>query len=258
MKLSALPAFADNYIWMLHDDREALVVDPGDAAPVKSALSALGLSLGAILVTHHHADHVGGIPSLQTGSIPVYGPQREGIPGVTHPVGGGDMVHWHGLSFQVLDTPGHTRGHIVYILNEGLSATDADPLAFVGDTLFSAGCGRLFEGSMQQLHESLNRLAQLPDHTRVCATHEYTLSNLRFAQAVEPDNPDIRGHLAHCQGLRAQNLPTLPSTVQTEKRINPFLRCDQPAVMAAALEHGAADTQPVSVFSALRLWKNTF
>jgi hydroxyacylglutathione hydrolase len=258
MKLSALPAFADNYIWMLHDDREALVVDPGDPAPVQAALSALGLSLSAILVTHRHLDHVGGLTALQTGGIPVFGPRREDIKGVTQLLDEGDVVSWRGLQFRVWDTPGHTAGHIAYLLDQGLSPEDADPLIFVGDTLFSAGCGRVFDGTMLQLHESLDRLAQLPGHTRVCATHEYTLGNLRFAQAVEPDNQDIRDHTSLCQGLRAQNLPTLPSTVRTERRINPFLRCSEPDVIASALRHGATDAEPASVFSALRLWKNTF
>jgi hydroxyacylglutathione hydrolase len=209
-------------------------------------------------VTHRHLDHVGGLPALQTGGIPVYGPRRENIDGVTHPLAEGDVVSWQGLHFRVWETPGHTGGHIAYLSDQGLSPADADPLIFVGDTLFSAGCGRVFDGTMQQLYESLNRLAGLPELTRVCATHEYTLSNLRFAQAVEPDNQDIRDHASLCEGLRAQNLPTLPSTVRTERRINPFLRCGEPAVIACALQHGAVDAEPASVFSALRLWKNTF
>ena len=258
MKLIALPAFTDNYIWMLHNGREALVVDPGDAAPVTQALNDAGLTLSAILVTHHHMDHVGGLAALQREGLPVYGPRSEGIAGITHPLGEGDAVPWCGLSFQVFDVPGHTRGHIAYFLPSGMGALDPDPLLFAGDTLFSAGCGRIFDGTPDQLYDSLMRLASLPDDTRVCATHEYTLSNLRFAQAVEPRNPDMGRHQAHCEALRLRQLPTLPSTLRTERLINPFLRCTQSDVVTSALAHGAQDAEPRSVFVALRQWKNQF
>ena len=258
MKLSALPAFADNYIWMLHDGRQAVVVDPGEAAPVQDVLQRLGLTLVAILVTHRHAHHVGGLAALQTGNIPVYGPRHEAIAGVTNPVEGGDTLTVMGCCVDVVDAPGHTAGHVLYMLPTGLSGTDPSPVAFVGDTLFSAGCGRVFDGTVEQLHRSVTAMAGWPADTRLCAAHEYTLGNLRFAQAVEPDNDDIRDHLVHCQGLRAQNLPTLPTTVQQERRINPFLRCTAPAVIEAARAHGAADDSPAAVFAALRHWKNTF
>ena len=258
MKLIALPAFTDNYIWMLLNGREALVVDPGDAAPVKQALGDVGLTLSAILVTHHHMDHVGGLAALQREGLPVYGPRSEGIDGVTHPLGEGDAVHWCGLSFHVLDVPGHTRGHIAYFLPSGLSTLDPDPLLFAGDTLFSAGCGRVFDGTVEQLYDSLLKLSRLPEATRLCCTHEYTLGNLRFAQAVEPHNPALVSHTAHCEALRAQLLPTLPSTLRVEKGINPFLRCTQSDVVASALEHGAEDASPQAIFAALRQWKNRF
>lgn len=258
MNLLALPAFTDNYIWMLHNGRQALVVDPGDAVRVKNALNSLGLDLTAILVTHHHADHTAGLAAWQGCDIPVHGPRHESIPGVTHPAGEGDAVTWQGLRFDVLDTPGHTRGHITYFAPGGLGEQDPAPLAFVGDTLFSAGCGRVFDGTIDQLYDSLARLARLPDDTRLCATHEYTLGNLRFAQEVEPDNLELIRHRAHCEALRAQHMPTLPSTLRIERAINPFLRCTQSGVASRALAQGAPDAHPRAVFAALREWKNRF
>jgi hydroxyacylglutathione hydrolase len=258
MNLTALPAFTDNYIWMLHDQLEALVVDPGDAAPVREALDRMGLKLTAILVTHRHADHVGGLAALQTGDIPIHGPAHEAIAEITHKHGEGDAISWRGLTIRVMDVPGHTAGHIAYLVEAGLDQCPKAPIAFVGDTLFCGGCGRLFDGRMEQLHHSLNRLARLPDDTLVCPAHEYTLSNLRFAQAVEPHNPQLQVWLQHCQALRARQQPTLPSTMAREKAINPFLRCTEPEVVSSAMHHGAQDASPEAVFAALRLWKNTF
>ena len=255
MNLLALPAFADNYIWMLHDGRQALVVDPGDAAPVHQALDAQGLALAAILVTHHHNDHVGGLADLHSrlqGSV--FAPAREAIPGPHVPVSGGDTVEALGLSFDVIDVPGHTAGHIAYLHRP----TDAAPLLFCGDTLFSGGCGRLFEGTPAQMHQSLTRLAQLPPDTRVCCAHEYTLPNLTFARAVEPCNTDLLAYTSRCQDLRSRGLPTLPGSIGQERLINPFLRCDQPAVVEAAHRHGAASRDGADVLAALRQWKNVF
>jgi hydroxyacylglutathione hydrolase len=256
MELVALPAFTDNYIWMLHDSARALVVDPGDAAVVAQALDARGLALAAILVTHHHDDHTGGVDALRARlSGPVYGPARESIPAPYTALADGAHIEVMGMGFEVLDVPGHTAGHIAYLQRP---PGDAAPLLFCGDTLFSAGCGRLFEGTPAQMHQSLSRLAALPAHTRVCCTHEYTLSNLRFAHAVEPTNRDVAGHTAWCEGERAQGRPTLPSTIERELRINPFLRCDVPAVTASARTHGARSDEPAAVFAALREWKNHF
>ncbi len=255
MELIALPAFSDNYIWMLHDGARALVVDPGDAAVVQRALEAQRLELAAILVTHHHADHVGGVDALRPLLRgPVFGPAREKIPQPYTAINGGDRVQALGLGFEVFDVPGHTAGHIAYLHRRA----DAPAWLFCGDTLFSAGCGRLFEGTPAQMHASLSQLAALPGDTRVCCTHEYTLSNLRFAHAVEPDNRKIAAHTAWCEGERAEGRPTLPSTIDTERQINPFLRCEERAVAASARAHGAESTEPVAVFAALREWKNQF
>ena len=255
MNLIALPAFTDNYIWMLHDGAHAAVVDPGDAAPVKAALERLHLRLAAILVTHHHPDHVGGVDALRPdleGSV--YGPAREVIPAPFEPLRDGDRIEVLGLPFSVIDVPGHTAGHIAYLQHNVAES----PLLFCGDTLFSAGCGRLFEGTPAQMHASLSRLAALPADTRVCCTHEYTLSNLRFAAAVEPANAAVAAHVQHCQALRAADQPTLPSTLGLELQINPFLRTQVPAVAESARARGALTAEPADVLATLREWKNRF
>lgn len=252
-----LPAFADNYIWMLHDATDAVVVDPGDAAPVFEALRRTGLRLQAILVTHHHADHVGGVDALRdaTGAV-VWGPAHETIPEPVTRVAHGDVATALGLRFDVFDVPGHTSGHIAYHCAD----LDGAPALFCGDTLFSGGCGRLFEGTPAQMQGSLDTLAALPGDTRVCCGHEYTLSNLRFARAVEPDNQALLHYLSECEALRERGLPTLPSRMATERNINPFLRTREPVVAQAAQ---AFDTRvnpadAVQVLAALRQWKNEF
>lgn len=256
MKFIPLPAFQDNYLWLLHDGQRALVVDPGDAQPVLAFLERSGLQLEAILVTHHHPDHVGGVDVLRdaTGAR-VWGPARERIPEPVDRLAEGDTVTVLGLTFRVFDVPGHTAGHIAYYCEK----VDGAPLLFCGDTLFSGGCGRLFEGTPAQMHASLSKLAALPDATRVCCTHEYTLANLKFAKAVEPGNDELLHYSEHCERLRAQGLPTLPSSIGQEKRINPFLRTRHAAVAQAAQAHGAADPgDEVAVFAAIRQWKNEF
>ena len=240
---------------MLHDGTQALVVDPGDAAPVAQALQTQGLQLAGILVTHHHADHVGGVDALRPLLHgPVWGPARERIPQPFVPLQDGDLVEVLGLKFRVIDVPGHTAGHIAYAQEGEASA----PLLFCGDTLFSGGCGRLFEGTPAQMHHSLSRLAALPADTRVCCTHEYTLSNLRFAAAVEPDNTALQAYTARCHTLREKGTPTLPSNIGLERQINPFLRCSEPAVVAAARAQGAGGDDAVTVLTTLREWKNRF
>jgi hydroxyacylglutathione hydrolase len=255
MKLIPLPAFSDNYIWMLHDENEALVVDPGEAAPVLRALEAEGVTLTGILVTHHHADHTGGVDALRerTGAW-VVGPARESIPTPFTPLHDDDQVDALGLRFQVLDVPGHTAGHIAYFCD----AVNAQPLLFCGDTLFSAGCGRLFEGTPAQMQASLERLAALPDATQVCCTHEYTLSNLRFALAVDPDNADLQAYARHCHAMREQALPTLPSRIDLERRINPFLRTATAGIQQSLHHHDATAVAQHGAFAALRRWKNDY
>lgn len=235
-----------------------MVVDPGDAGPVLEALRQERLRLHAILVTHHHPDHTGGVAALREATgAQVYGPARERIPEPFQPLAGGDTIELLGQRFSVIDVPGHTRGHIAYF-HAPAGSGDA-PLLFCGDTLFSGGCGRLFEGSPAQMLASLDALAALPGATRVCCAHEYTLSNLRFARTVEPDNPQLIDYQGQCERLRARGLPTLPATLATEREINPFLRSREPGVMRAvrARAPGVA-TDEAAVFAALREWKNQF
>ena len=259
MKLIELPAFSDNYLWLWQQDDQAVVVDPGDAAPVLHALAHEGLNLVAILVTHHHADHVGGVAQLlaATGAH-VYGPAREDIPQPFTPVMACETLTLLGQRVEVFDVPGHTAGHVAYYLPDA----QPSPVLFSGDTLFSGGCGRLFEGTPAQMLASLDTLADLPADTRVCCAHEYTLSNLRFALAVEPRNTDLQAYQNHCQSLRAQGIPTLPARLGTELQINPFLRARHPDVRHAVAHHANLTVEELAddaaVFAALRQWKNKF
>lgn len=240
---------------MVHDEGRALVVDPGDAQPVLEALQRLRLQLDAILVTHHHNDHTGGVAALRAATgAQVFGPAREPMPQPLTRLAGGDKVEALGLSFQVMDVPGHTAGHIAYFCDRVENA----PLLFCGDTLFSAGCGRLFEGSPAQMLASLDALAALPAATRVCCAHEYTLSNLKFACAVEPHNQALADYLASATSLRLQQQPTLPSSILLEQQINPFLRTRQATVIQAVQAFDASARDEVSIFAALRQWKNQF
>jgi hydroxyacylglutathione hydrolase len=256
MNLIALPAFADNYIWLLHTDRHALVVDPGDSAPVLAWMQAHpGLQLDTILVTHHHADHTGGLVELvaRTGAR-VLGPALEQMPVPTQGLQQGDCFDWNGLPVQVYEVPGHTLGHIAF----WAQPAEQDPLLFCGDTLFSGGCGRLFEGTPAQMLDSLDRLAALPGATRVCCAHEYTLSNLKFALAVEPDNLALQAYWAQCTELRRQLLPTLPVALLTERAINPFLRSRLASVATPVRQRDRLAVDDATTFAALRQWKNDF
>jgi len=253
-----VPAFADNYIWLLRNQGLAAVVDPGDAAPVFAALEKLDLQLRAILLTHHHADHVGGVLELAraTGAV-VYGPALETLPRCDFPLQEGDRVRLPELDLDlgVLDVPGHTAGHIAYWGRAaGVSAA-----LFCGDTLFAGGCGRLFEGTPAQMYASLEKFVTLPPETQVFCAHEYTLGNLRWASAVEPANRTLHQWYQRAQQLREQGLPTLPSSIGQEKDTNPFLRTKQVDVAkAAAVQAGRSLTSPVEVFAVLREWKNNF
>lgn len=252
-----IPAFSDNYIWLIRDGPNAAVVDPGDAGPVLACLDREGLALTAIVNTHHHGDHVGGnVGLLARGAVPVFGPAREVIPGRTQALSEGDEITVPGIGMKlaVLDVPGHTAGHIAYV-----GACDGRPVAFVGDTLFAGGCGRLFEGTPAQMVASLGKLAALDRETRVYCAHEYTLANLRFASAVEPGNAALAERVARDQRKRDRGEPTVPSTIADERATNPFLRTAEPGVFAAAQAHaGRPLGSAVDAFAVLREWKNGF
>lgn len=279
--LLAIPVLSDNYVWLLHNGCDALVCDPGQAEPVIAFLQKNGLRLADILITHHHADHTAGISRLYrqcaTPQTQVYLPKQEtlaaetlaGVPQtVLRHCRENNTLNSLELRVRVLDVPGHTAGHIAYFVDK---QADMDaPIVLCGDALFSAGCGRLFEGTPAQMHASLQKLAALPDTTQVCCAHEFTQSNLRFAQTVEPDNVAIQEHAQRCETLRKQGLPSLPTTLALEKAINPFLRLHAPAVQQSALHflqqssqqsHTAALNRhltPEQLFAALRAWKDAF
>ncbi|GAB6195651.1 hydroxyacylglutathione hydrolase [Lysobacter xanthus] len=258
MRLQCLPARVDNYIWVLRNDQgRALVVDPGEAAPVLEAANAETFEPAALLLTHHHADHVAGSASLleRWPGTPVYGPDDDRVDLPLHRAADGDTYTVEGWTIRVLHVPGHTRTHIAFVVE----SAGESPVLFCGDTLFSLGCGRLFEGDAVQMENSLGRLAALPPDTRVCCGHEYTLANAAFAAVVDPDNAALRRRMKEAKTMRDARQPTLPSTIGSELDCNPFLRCDQPAVIDAATRHlGRTPHGPAETLATLRAWKDGF
>jgi len=258
-----IPAFNDNYIWCITsaDGRRATVVDPGDAGPVQAHLNAHNLTLEAILVTHHHGDHVGGISRLlKEHDVPVYGPAHTPYGGITRPLEDGGSATVMDTHYRIINVPGHTLDHIAYFADDGFPW----PALFCGDTLFACGCGRLFEGSPEQMQKSLARLAALPDDTRIFCAHEYTLANLRFARAVLPEDQGLAEFEARCRRTREEGHPTLPVTLGNEKLLNPFLRWSDREVISAAMAYASSEgnaltpDSPSSVFAAVRRWKDNF
>lgn len=248
LNITAIPALRDNYIWTLHNDRAAVVVDPSEAAPVWAFLQQHGLTLAAILCTHRHHDHVGGIAELcGLYNVPVYGRAHPDNPHITHALIEGDGFVVLDMAFTVLAVPGHLDDHLAFVANGHL---------FCGDVLFGAGCGRNFEGTLQQLYESLQKLASLPDDTLVYPAHEYTLMNLRFAARCEPDNPAIAARTLAARQCATAERPTLPSTLALEKATNPFLRCTSAELIAVMQARGLQQTDSLAVFCALREWRN--
>ena len=256
MSVSVFPikAFNDNYIWCLRNQSHCAVVDPGDAAPVLAYCQDNQLTLSAIIITHHHWDHTGGIDALLTAfpDIPIYGPQNTEIKQITVRLSQGDDIELAqlGVKFSVLEVPGHTLDHIAYYGDTGL---------FCGDTLFSTGCGRLFEGTPQQMFQSLAKLTALPTDTEVYCTHEYTLANIAFAEAVEPNNQALIDYKQWANEQREKNIPTLPSNIMRELTVNPFLRCHSKELVTNVNQNmGATLTSEQAIFASLRSWKDNF
>ena len=253
--ITPILAFEDNYIWVIanHHQQSALIVDPGDAQPVIAYLEQHRLKLGGILITHHHWDHVNGVADLvEYCRVPVYGSTLNGFSKITHHLdeGAQNFTPAYFPNFRVLAIPGHTNDHIGFYAGE---------ILFCGDTLFSGGCGRLFEGSAEQLYKSLQKIAALPDTTKIYCAHEYTLNNLRFAQHVEPSNPYIKNRIKTLRLIREQGLPTVPSLLREEKQTNPFLRCSSPEIVQQSEHHTHQSLpNPLAVFTVLRSWKDGF
>ncbi len=259
LEVTPIRAFNDNYLWLFREagSRDCGIVDPGDAAPVLQYLKEQNLNLAVILITHHHGDHTGGINQLlEQYQVPVYGPDSSNIPAVTDIVKEGSQINILGHQFKVLEIPGHTLDHIAYFSAGNAAGT---PVLFCGDTLFAGGCGRVFEGTFPMMHESLLKLARLPADTLVYCAHEYTLANLSFACAVTPGNKTLAERFALEKEKRRKDIPTVPTSIKTELDTNPFLRCGEEEIIAAATEHCGRQLQaPEEVFGAIRGWKDSF
>ena len=254
IKVEPIPAFSDNYIWLVTTNEGSIVIDPGDANPVIEYLNKnKDLTLNSILLTHHHYDHSGGIEDLRKRyDLKVFGPNNQ-IKSVDHRVVEGNEILVNGLIFKIIEVPGHTLDHIAFYNDD-----DDDPILFCGDTLFAAGCGRVFEGTFDQMYESLLKLKKLPENTIVYSGHEYTTANLMFASHVEPLNKNIQDSLSKVQELRSKNIPTLPTSIKEEKLINPFLRCDDESLQIIMRKKFNTDLSELNIFSALREWKDNF
>lgn len=259
LQIIPIPAFKDNYIWLIHNDQQAIIVDPGDAIPVLETLRRLNLTLNTILITHHHQDHIGGISTLQDAyhDAKVYAPKLEQFAFEHLAVSELDTIHLKEfcLTFSVIDLPGHTLGHIAYYCQNTEENTHQGNILFCGDTLFGAGCGRLFEGSPAQMYDSLQKLAALPPATKVFCTHEYTMQNINFALTLEPSNKALIERFIETQKIRDINLPSLPSTIALELATNPFLRCYSDEIQSAAHLKNASN---IEVFSAIRELRNNY
>jgi len=256
MNIQSIKAFNDNYIWLISTNEGNLVIDPGESEPVRDYMLQKQLQLTDILITHHHYDHVGGILDLREDiNGRVFGPNNSQIEGLDVSVTEGETIQSCGIDFQILEIPGHTLDHIAYF-----AADTSQPRLFCGDTLFSAGCGRVFEGTAQQMYASLEKLKVLPSNTLVYCAHEYTLANLKFAQVVEPQNLQISAHIEVCEQQRNNDLPTLPNTLEAEKKINPFLRCAEVELRESLANqmNNALTASDVEVFQYLRAWKDSF
>jgi hydroxyacylglutathione hydrolase len=257
LSIAGVPAFRDNRIWVIHTRTEAILVDPGDAAPAADFLQRHGLQLAGILLTHHHADHVGGVAALcqRVPDCPVFGPAAESITGVSQALAGEEVLSLLGHSWRVMAVPGHTRGHLAYY-SEAAAGT---PCLFCGDVLFGLGCGRLFEGSPEQMAQSLDKILSLPDNTLIYCAHEYTELNVPFARRVMPENTELQQRIRVLEES-AEPVSTLPLTLAEEKATNPFLRCTDPTVVAAATRHAGLTGQlnSAEVFAVLRRWRDLF
>lgn len=258
LDITPIPAFTDNYIWGISDGQRGWLVDPGDAAPALNWLKQRQLTLAGILITHHHSDHIGGISELVKNhpNLVIYGPSTPKITAITHPVAEGDTVQLGQWQLKVLDVPAHTLDHIAYHLQADTSQAGA---LFCGDALFAAGCGRLFEGTAEQLNQVMNKLKALAPDTLVCCAHEYTLANLQFAKAVEPQSAELEQRYQQESCKRQTGLPTLPSTIGLERATNPFFRPDSPELRKSVTAYaGKPINQEADIIGTLRRWKDNF
>jgi len=260
LNVQAIKAFNDNYIWAITNAKQVALVDPGDAQVCIDFIEQQQLYLNAILITHHHPDHTGGIEKLRVycqqkkWSLTVYGPANENIPHCDVKLSENDQINVLDAGFKVIDLPGHTAGHIAYFDNN-----DTEASLFCGDTLFSGGCGRLFEGSAEQMLHSLSKLAKLPEHTKVYCAHEYTQANLKFALTIEPNNKALKDYYIKVNDLRSKGQASIPTTIQLEKQINPFLRCHQLTVQTSAMQlNKSMQTTELETFTTIRRWKDKF